>query len=592
MSVPDAPTPISGGPVEMARLARSDPDRFREEMARRSDRDQVLTVLAMKPADRLWALTHAPRPMRLVRSVPAPDLYLTVREVGPVEALPLIALASPEQILHVVDLESWRGDRFDGSRAGAWAAVLVEAGESTLRRFLRAADDAELALLFQDWARVEAMEVDDQMPVHGPGGTESGDERGTVSPDGWHRFRPEVPAHAPAVRRLAEALSHDDPKRYQRVLWAALSEMPSQLEEDALRWRSSRLEERGFPPWDEAIQVYAAPAGVPIPPPTIDADGEPAARFPLVAVGREGRLAAALDRASPATVESCLAQWLALASRVIVADGLDTGDPTSHVRAGVKVAGLVEIGLAGEPGADDARLAEVALIEWFRRGHARILRLRDRAATLVRTGWASTHPSAVSLLDSPILERVEALVGERPSYYELSVDGAHGAEREFRRPEEVDETAAAVELAEVVGDVVVAGLGLDVARVIEAFRRTEGIAEPKFSTLLLTALAWSAARTELRLEPLPEPVVADFLRDVASRRTASPDAPERALGGLLVRLVERVPLEPRRRGVLEAYGRACLERLADECAGLDPGVPADPRHVSCLWLGGAEESAR
>lgn len=588
MSPSEVPGRTAADAGALARLARTDADRFRAEMARSSERDQVLKVLAMEPGDRIPALLNAPRAMRLVRSVPAPDLYLTIRETGPVDAVPVLALASREQLQHVLDLESWRGDRFDGLRAGAWAAVLVEAGASTLRRFLQAADDAEVALLLQSWARLEEIEIDDQVPVHGHGQTESGDERGFVTPDGNHRVRVEIPEHAPAARTVLERLFQDDPARYQRVVWAAVSELPAQLEEDALRWRGSRLEEHGYVPFDEAVTVYALPAATPEPPPAIDLDVDtaiPAPRFPEGQAPPAGRLAGALSDADPGRAESILRQWIAVASRIVVADGLDTGDPRSLVRAVRKAAGGAEIGLAAvEPGTDPtAALDRVAFIEWFRRGHAEIAALKRRAHALLERGWASVHTGALDLLDPPIRPRIEGLLLDRPCWYSLDAKRADEAFREFRVPEEVEETRGAVELAETVGTLFVDRLGLDVPRVLaDAAARSRDV--PRFSTLLATLLAWSAARDEVTLAPLPGDVVADFLREVASRRTAPPDAPERALDALVGRIEARARLDPRERGVFHGFGRACLERVAEECGGLDPGAPVDDRHVTCLWL--------
>ena len=45
-------------------------------------------------------------------------------------------------------------------------------------------------------------------------------------------------------------------------MWMAQWELPSELEEQALHWRQSRLEEHGFPDWEEALSVYAPPEGV------------------------------------------------------------------------------------------------------------------------------------------------------------------------------------------------------------------------------------------------------------------------------------------------------------------------------------------
>ena len=51
-------------------------------------------------------------------------------------------------------------------------------------------------------------------------------------------------------------------------------------------------------------------------------------------------------------------------------------------------------------------------------------------------------------------------------------------------------------------------------------------------------------------------------------------------------MAEAYRLQPREAAVLSSFGRYALERLADECGSLDPGVPVDPRHLSCLLLAG------
>ena len=71
---------------------------------------------------------------------------------------------------------------------------------------------------------------------------------------------------------------------------------------------------------------------------------------------------------------------------------------------------------------------------------------------------------------------------------------------------------------------------------------------------------------------------------MASRRTAPPDAPGRALEALTQGLMTRFELSSREAAVLDRYGRACLEQLTAECASLDPSVPPDPTAVPCLLL--------
>lgn len=551
--------------------------------------EQVRAVLDSRPADRLDLLLHAPKPMRLVRSLPDSELYLTVREIGPADSLALLTLASSDQIHHVMDLESWRDDRFDPERAGAWTAVLIEAGEPTLRRYVRTADDDTLVLLLRHWARVSQVEFDDQIPIHGAGESEAGDERGFVSPDGFHRFSPKLQEHAPAIRKFAQLLFTEEPERYQRVVWEAISGPPAESEESAMRWRTSRLEEHGYPPYDEALTIYAPPSGSPATSPVVqDPDAPIAPRTALTDLGRDALLAEALRDTAQPVRESFLGQLVAVANRVMVADHLDPGDVRSHRAAMRVVTGFVEIALEARrdtPGNEPGQtVTTVPAIELFREGHAPVAALSVRARTLVDRGWPRGERGHLELLDPPLLPRLEGVLLDRPRYLDLEAPDEARPYREFRSRAEVDETRRAIELTEVLGTVFLERLGLDVGALRRASDHS-GRELPRFSALFLTLTAWHATRDDWRLEPLPAEVVADFLRDVASRRTASPGAAERATRAAARMLAERSGLDARQAGALEAFGVACAAELDAECGRLDPGTPVDPRHVHCLIVG-------
>src|SRR3990172_2204242 len=93
-------------PIEIARLARQDPGALGPVLADLPTRKVVETALALPARERLEVLLHAPKPMRAVRALPDAELYLTARELGPADALPLFALASAAQLQHVLDLEA------------------------------------------------------------------------------------------------------------------------------------------------------------------------------------------------------------------------------------------------------------------------------------------------------------------------------------------------------------------------------------------------------------------------------------------------------------------------------------------------------
>jgi hypothetical protein len=558
-------------------------------LAKPGIREQAELVLRLPPEQRGRFLLEAPKPMALVRALPDADFYLTVREIGPQGALPILALASASQISHLLDLESWRRDRFDAVRCGAWVALLVEAGEPTLRRFVRSVDDETLILLFRLWAHVRPLDIDHEEPTRGHGVGDVGDERGFLAPDGANLFSPERSEHAIAARRLAEILYLDDRDRYFGLIRSALFELPSEVEEVALHWRTSRLEEHGYPALDEALTIYAPPEATPQPPAPAPEPGEALAapRAALRAMGADALISRAVDRLSDADRERVLLSLMAVANRVLVADGGDAGSLEAQRAAVERAAAYVTCALtargAGDEAAAGEALATVAPYELFREGYALAAGLSTRARAMLGSGWGSRHPRALDLVDPPLRGRVASLLPQRPRYVPLAQGEDTSRDRDFRSIAEVEETRLTLELLEALGASLLGRRGIPSASILDEERRPlEGM--PTFSTLLLTALAWHATRGEIRIDRLPAEIVADFLRTTASRRTADPEAPARAMARLIDALAAESDWPRRTAAALAAFGAGCLTTLAADCANLDPGTPVTPRVVGCLRL--------
>lgn len=553
-------------------------------------REQAELVLRLPAPERLDFFLDAPKPMALVRAIPDGDFYLTVREVGPQDALPLLALAAPSQIAHLLDLESWRRDRFDSVRCGAWVALLAESGEDALRRFAHTIDDDTLILLFRTWARVHTLDIDHEEPTQGHGITETGDERGFISPDGGHLFSPEHEEHGIAARRLAEVLFLDDQPRYAGLIRSALFELPSEVEETALHWRNSRLEEHGYPTWDEALSIYAPPESAapspPAPDPADDPDALAAPRVALRVMAADTLIVPAIGELDAADRERVLFGLTALANRVLVADGADAGSVEAHKavmeRTGSYVSVALELRGVRDATSAASVLARVPAIELFREGYARAAALQIDARFMLKEGWGQGHVDADAVLDTPLRARVRGLTLARPLYVAMSEDGA-AAPRDFRSIAELEETRVTLALCAALGLTLLQRRGVTVAELVDGKRGAfEDV--PRFSILLLTALGWHATRGELRVDRLPTEIVADFLRTTASRRTADPEAPARGMTRLIDALSQESKLARRSEAALRVFGTTCLDRLAADCGGLDPGTPATPRTVGCLRL--------
>ena len=94
-------------------------------------RQQILALPAREALDRIL---QDPQRLPLVHSFPEQDLYFLIHDIGPEDALPVLALASEKQWDHIVDLEAWQKDRIDIKSAERWLGLLLDADP---QRFIR-----------------------------------------------------------------------------------------------------------------------------------------------------------------------------------------------------------------------------------------------------------------------------------------------------------------------------------------------------------------------------------------------------------------------------------------------------------------------
>jgi hypothetical protein len=531
-------------------------------------RELRLALASASGSRRLELLFSQPDPGAVVRALPGDDLYFLIQDVGLSDAPELVQFASPEQFVTLLDLDAWRGTVPDPARMLPWlraasgSARQGEAGERRWREKLAALDPELVSLLLRSTLRIHDLEEDPDPPIEG--------DRFLRTPEGRFmvEFLPEGTDYI-AIRRLFDELYAQDPFRAGRLLSAVRWELPSDLEESALRWREGRLADLGHPKLEEALSWFARPPR----PGKPDGAAGPAARPPgiwLAARGGGTLLDRAAARLSPDELAFFEAEAMAAANAVMVADRVDASDADA-VRGAVETArAMLELGLEAAAGteADAAAslLAATPAKRLFQRGFARLLDLRARVERLWQEGGAGSRGAA--LLDAPLGEAASALDRVRPLYFPgLETPRADwgppaaGAftPRPFRSGEEVRRTASA----------------LDDAEGLAALARRIGLAPPAghegettLAALYLTALA----NERLGRAFAPAPIARSALRDAARALEAA--------------LVPGVGPEPR----LEAQGQAgellatLARNRAAELAPLREGEPATPEAVAALLV--------
>ncbi|MCK6552559.1 DUF6178 family protein, partial [Myxococcota bacterium] len=334
----------------------------------------------------------------------------------------------------------------------------------------------------------------------------------TVEDDGEHEPRAIDEEERKRALELVDALYRDaDYEFVAGVLRLAESDLASDLEETAYRFRSGRLEDLGFPERGRAIEIYA-----PLDPAKVFAAEEPRAivvEQPLPAIHAERLTAGLFQQAlraidDPETARRIESELLALSNAACVAERVEPGD-LEHVRLVLdRVRAYLELGLSY--GVDAARFADAAkarlaghpLRTIFRAGHSLTLALSTRARALRDRRALAVGADPLALLAERERVVVEALLARRPQLSRALDDPPLVYEtRSFASPADLERAAAVLADLE---SLAVAARALDLAAVSAALGPgiDPPLAERTADVLLTTAAARAALGGDFGVVPL------------------------------------------------------------------------------------------
>lgn len=481
-----------------------------------------LALAQLEGKKRLEAILDSANPKALVQSLPAEDLFFTIQEIGHDDAGELVALASPQQFRTFVDLDAWQGYDFVPPRLMEWLRLARSGDDESFLEKLRGLDIELQEILLRTIVRIVDLEEDGEPNEEFIGPVER-------TPEGRFLviYPPEGPDQALA-RRLIDALYTEDPFMAGRFLYAVRWEIESELVETALRWRSARLADIGFPTPEEAASLYArvdlgaelpAPAGVP----------DEAPGYFLAPRDGKSLFARAMARLEMARQRSAELELLAVLNAALVADAIPPADMPAVHGAIEAVQRTLTLGLEHLAGDDDARAASIlegtALKRIFQIGFTRVLELRWRADRM-RKELPLEIERGSFLPDEELRARLEALFERRPRYVESG-----GRVRAFGSLAELAETDAALDEIEATSTAF-RDAGFDVERARERILEAggeAGLARVRFGDFFATRLARILAGWEASWDPLPMDRLADAARALFSSSGAlRPDAREAA----------------------------------------------------------------
>lgn len=358
----------------LLKLAREDRRAAEKEIAALAPEEQATLVCEASLSIRRQIIELLPAPEAVIPLMPEAEFCYTCRSIGLSDAGWLLPMATEDQIVTAFDLDAWSGLSVDPKRLDAWMETLASTDDETLLRGAQAIDPELLLIFLRQHVHVELKPNESDNPDWSPP-----DQGQTL--EGQFYFVAKNPKDdLGPLMRLLHSLFQGDYWLYFRMLQAVGHELSTENEEWALRWRTGRLEDLGFPSWDASMRIYGflrpeRMAEIPEGGPVLDLESWslpvwitdlPGARSDERALFRATRELGADERSA------VFYGLIALANRVAVADRMELGDPESLPLAIDKATGLASDGLeyiAGQNGLSlEDSLRRVPIERLFRIG--------------------------------------------------------------------------------------------------------------------------------------------------------------------------------------------------------------------------------
>jgi len=280
----------------------------------------------------------------VIPALPEAELCFTAKAIGLADAGSLLEHATADQLKACIDLDAWRTHAPDREALAAWIEACIEAGGETLMRAVEALDAELLVLLLKDRAEVILKPSDDDWQP--PAGAQTLEGQ-------FYLVAKRGSEDLESILHLLQMLFERDYWHYFRLMQGVIWELEGDCEESALRWRTNRLQDLGFPTWEEAMAIYGVLRDDERTRLAAEASALDVAPFHLPVWLPELPAAAdsghALFRAaaelSPDERQLFLYAFVALANKVAVADRMPLGDAASTPAAIEKAAAVASAGL-------------------------------------------------------------------------------------------------------------------------------------------------------------------------------------------------------------------------------------------------------
>ncbi len=492
-----------------------------KRQARRAE--AVRRLMAMAPKYRADAMLEEVDGRSLVRALPAEDVYSTILDIGLVDSVELVQLATPAQFRTFVDLAAWSRDRMDPIEVLHWLRAARGDDDEDFVAKVKSLDIEVMELIFKKLTVFHDLEED---PDANPEGVV------IETPEGKFLIELGVEgADQAALQQLTRDLMAQNPFELSRFIEAVRWELVSELEETAFQFRSARLADMGFPTLEEAMKLFAwvDPAKYAVG--AADATG-------LVAATPVDFVEAAFKGLDSSERESLEEQVRYVVNSALVAEGAEPGDPQAIRSLSEQARDYLNLGLEHLSHGDPSNAPEVVRTESlkliFQIGFSFTLKLKRQVERMAQESGFKFADAWLVLDEEAAF--IAALLRKRP-LKALKVPGADPVP--FRCRRELAEAEATLERVRLQRAVFQTVLGAAPAATVGRFGLPLSKLRP--ARLWNAVVAWAVVDGTFKAAPFAEDKVAALCGRVIEGTPLAPHAKNEAVQAAIAVLSPLVP---------------------------------------------------
>ncbi len=417
----------------MSKIVNLDEKRFKKLPPAQYARE----IMSLPAKERMTAILDRPDAAAVVQSMPLQDLYVTVMEIGPDDALPLLSMATPEQWTHFFDMECWSKDSILPSQGIEWLERLCRAGYQPLVKWLYSVEFFFLIAMIKKWLRVAVKPDDVDL-------TEARDYLPQNTIDDVYFWECKYPQYEGVIKYVLNVLFETNFSYYKEIMEHAMYSLDAEVEEEAYRFHKGRLEDQAIPDYYDAISIYQPLKPSDITVSKLVTTGEEVDVAPSYAIARLDK-SNLLKQTIEALTDNELIDYIrlelaAVTNKVIIADQVRIDDPQLSSEALDKVFCTLNLGLHILSGGNLEKAVEVIksiyIEHIFQVGYDPVHNLGRRARRLVSGGWISMCPSGMDILEIEWYEVLDALLEKFPRFCKLH-EGVASNRKYFQTPSDI-----------------------------------------------------------------------------------------------------------------------------------------------------------